>query len=906
MTCTRFAEFARAAELTSIDREPSADAAQRAIAADPTESAIVQAPAGSGKTTLLVERFLNLLAIVDRPEEILAITFTRKAAAEMRQRIRSALESSDARAEAIRLRAIALNWRLAEQPGRLQVQTIDGFCAGLVRNLPITSAFGDRTRIVEDAASIYRVAIERTFTVADAFTTELVDVFALFDNDYAQARTALGAMLARRDQWLEVVAAVLAGPKGSKDLERTRTDSIAEAVRAAVLQLQTNAFADVEAQLDPELTQRLLRIVRGRAMALGLEWPWTGLPDALGGWQFIADLVATRDATPRTRLGATQGFKSDDPHAVEQKAALRDLIRDLDQLDAIRPIAALRLLPSVERNPEDAHAMVAVATTLAITFVNLAESFRSAGVADFTELTFAALRALGSPDSPTDLALALDYRIKHVLVDEFQDTSAIQHRLLTRLIQEWQPQDGRTFFAVGDPMQSIYRFRDADVALFQRTRRNGIGLLRPQPIRLRANFRTSAPLVDWCNRTFERALGKAEDPILGQVAFSPSTPTRPSRPDDGCTMRVLVSNEPAEHDEASVVCSTIEQLRTNRPGESIAVLARTRAHLSTLLAHLDSRGIVWTGTDIQSLVEQPVIDDLLSLLRALLSHDDLRAWLALLRAPFIGLSLRDLESMAAATHVARGVLEGERDDLLSADARARLHRVRPVLSHAIRLRGQRTVRHWLEATFIRLGGADAYADSDAMRHAERLFQLIDEHHTRRVDLEALERSLAQLYAEPQPRPDPVAVMTIHKAKGLEFDHVLMPSLHRVGRVDDPPPIRWRAEGGHVLIGVNRAGRPDDVYRWLQFEERARSTNELIRLFYVAATRARHSLHLFGVLGGDAVDLREPPSGSLLGTVWPFVRNAAQRVVPGREGASGGQTERVRGVLPADYEWTPGA
>src|SRR5262249_55626985 len=161
----------------------------------------------------------------------------------------------------------------------------------------------------------------------------------------------------------------------------------------------------------------------------------------------------------------------------------------------------LRRLPTVSQSRARAESVVAVVTALALAAVRLAEVFREARVTDFAELGFAAHRALGDPDAPTDLALALDYRIKHLLVDEFQDTSGVQHRLLVRLTQEWQPGDGRTFFAVGDPMQSIYRFRDADVGLFQRTRRNGIGAIRPRSVNLHANFRSSASLVGWCNRT---------------------------------------------------------------------------------------------------------------------------------------------------------------------------------------------------------------------------------------------------------------------------------------------------------------------------------------------------------------------------------------------------------------------
>ncbi len=100
--------------------------------------------------------------------------------------------------------------------------------------------------------------------------------------------------------------------------------------------------------------------------------------------------------------------------------------------------------------------------------------FQSRGEVDFTQVTWSALRSLGTRDEPTDLALTLDYRIRHLLIDEFQDTSQSQYELLDLLTAGWTPGDGRTLFVVGDPMQSIYRFRQAEVGLFLRAWRQGM------------------------------------------------------------------------------------------------------------------------------------------------------------------------------------------------------------------------------------------------------------------------------------------------------------------------------------------------------------------------------------------------------------------------------------------------
>jgi len=119
------------------------------------------------------------------------------------------------------------------------------------------------------------------------------------------------------------------------------------------------------------------------------------------------------------------------------------------------------------------------------------------GEADFTEIAQGAVRALGTAEAPTDLLLSMDASVRHILVDEFQDTSFSQWELLVLLTSGWQPNDGRTLFLVGDPMQSIYRFRDAQVALFLKAQSEGLGSVQLEPLTLTTNFRSHAGLVDW-------------------------------------------------------------------------------------------------------------------------------------------------------------------------------------------------------------------------------------------------------------------------------------------------------------------------------------------------------------------------------------------------------------------------
>ncbi|MEK7301750.1 MAG: UvrD-helicase domain-containing protein, partial [Pseudomonadota bacterium] len=201
------------------DVAPISDADERNRALDPAQSFIVQAPAGSGKTGLLIQRYLRLLACVDAPEEIVAITFTRKAAAEMRTRVLAALEADKQPihaatayekinrelSAAVLRRDLQIGWHIAENPERLRIQTIDSLCASLTRQMPMLSKFGAQPETIDDASDFYLEAARATLELVERDNEIAHDVERLLehlDNDRARIETLLAEMLARRDHWL--------------------------------------------------------------------------------------------------------------------------------------------------------------------------------------------------------------------------------------------------------------------------------------------------------------------------------------------------------------------------------------------------------------------------------------------------------------------------------------------------------------------------------------------------------------------------------------------------------------------------------------------------------------------------------------------------------------------------------
>ncbi|HXW11001.1 MAG TPA: UvrD-helicase domain-containing protein, partial [Steroidobacteraceae bacterium] len=301
------------------------DAEARRTALDVSRSFIVQAPAGSGKTELLTQRFLALLAVVDRPEALLAITFTRKAAAEMRNRILEALRHCDDVRSNLRedtrglaRRALQADrkqgWRLLENPSRLRVLTIDALNQSLARRLPVLSGLGAGLRVDEDGRELYADAAERLLghlpsgePRAAAAVTRVLDHL---DNNVGLFVRLIGAMLARREAWLPV----LPDDVDAYDDEGSVRDALEDGRRAIVA---THLRQLVDA-IPPGLLDELWSLAHGAAQVLetlgwespiracGPEVPGAQAAD-LDRWRGLAEFLFTRKDELRASFNRTVG-----------------------------------------------------------------------------------------------------------------------------------------------------------------------------------------------------------------------------------------------------------------------------------------------------------------------------------------------------------------------------------------------------------------------------------------------------------------------------------------------------------------------------------------------------------------------------------------------------------------------
>ncbi len=857
------------------------DRRARQQALDPGASFAVQAPAGSGKTTLLTQRLLRLLTTVDEPEQVVAITFTRKAAEEMRTRIVEALELASGPAPdddfarqtwelavSAARRDAEQHWRLTEQPARLRIKTIDALCQSLVRQMPVTAGLAGRPEIVEDARALHREAARGALAEiasGGSHGRAIARVLQHLDNDWSKLETLLADMLARRDQWLPLM----------------RASSDQEFLEQSYRRTVGGELAALDAAISPPLADELTALGAFAGAHLDAS-PLRDLAQfpapefaALEQWQALAGLLLTNAGEWRKRVDKRDGFPAAGAAAKAMKVRHQDAIAVLATVPALNTrLARVRDLPALPFEVGDWAAISALLTLLKAATAHLLVLCEQGGRSDFTAFSLAALTALGESEQPTDLALALDYQIRHLLIDEFQDTSITQYDLVCGLIAGWTEGDGRSLFLVGDPMQSIYRFRQADVSLFRRVLDKGyIGSVRLQPLTLERNFRAQGALVDWINTAIPQALAAID---AGSEYFVPQTAVKPALPQP-CTLHAFAQFDAGA--EAARVVSIVAALRAADATTSIAILVRSRTHLGHITAELIAAGVRVAAREIKPFSELGVIADLQVLARALLHDADRVAWLALLRAPWCGLSLATLTDLVVgAATVPQAIDDSAWLAALEDDERARVERVRGVIAASRAAARVDPFSAVLEQTWIALGGPALAEHAQDLLDARAFFEIILSLEREGAGLTA-ERIAARLLdrfsTARGESDDAVQVMTVHRAKGLEFDHVIIPGLGRRPRGDSRRLLLLRqdkdfdsAGAETLLLAPIPVTGESPLYEYLRARDATEANEETARVLYVALTRARRQVHLLAHGRQDRDGEWQAEKGALLSLLWP--------------------------------------
>ncbi|MBK5289614.1 MAG: UvrD-helicase domain-containing protein [Acidimicrobiia bacterium] len=824
------------------------DAVRRRITHDGLDELLfVEAGAGTGKTKQLVDRVVSLIVARGVPmREIAAVTFTEAAASELRSRIREALERTVHDPVTDPEACARCEVALADLDGAA-IGTVHSFAQRILSEHPIEAGLPPNVEVLDEVESLlefghrWREQVDRMFSRVELqpviTLARLLDVRV--DDPKQPSLREVAAVFS--DNW-DRLDTLVAEPVVEPQVDRA-------AASAAIAGLE-GVLAQCATIPDDKLAERLLGFadeIRGVAAALAF-----GSDRAL-----LRVVVRKTKSTKWTHMGAG---KADNWGGKDQKKAVAEQVAAAEAtLTAIRDEAADAVLR-------------ALAGEVARFTVASAEERLREGRLEFHDLLVFARRLLRT--SP-DARQALHGRYRRLLIDEFQDTDPIQIELATLIaasvtdadpVPAWDAVavDPERLFFVGDPKQSIYRFRRADIALFLAARDRFAG----ESVRLQTNFRTVAPVLEWVNEIFgalmadespgrsprydaltpHRGAGAADHRVVllgGPHAKAEKLRAGPLRELEADTVAGAVADILTRPDEWPV--EQDGEWRPARP-EDITILVPTRTSLAMLMDALRARDIEFraeTGTLVYDTQE---IRDLLAVLRAVAYGTDGVSLVAALRSAIFACGDDDLVTYVHAG--GRWDLEAQRPDLGSD------HPVLAALAFIDELRAARwwtspsALIEWIvrERNVLMLGLAQP-RPRDTWR---RIRFLIDQARmfegSQSADLVAfvewaeLQRSeMARVHEPLLPEADDhaVRIMTIHGAKGLEFPITVVSGLTtRTGRGRNRFRVYWDGDGVGLSARKDVATAGFDRMADLEAEM---DDEEKKRLLYVACTRARDHL-----------------------------------------------------------------
>jgi ATP-dependent helicase/nuclease subunit A len=859
-------------------------------ASDPAVSAFVAASAGSGKTKLLTDRMLRLMLGGAQPGRIQCLTFTKAAAAEMALRLQHRLGKwvtfDDAALDAelralevvpnaaVRLAARALFAEVLDLPGGMRIGTIHAFCQSLLRRFPLEAAISPHFQLAEEseAEAEMLAAREDVLAQADAATVAVVAALVRAD-DFSDVVHAMQAQRGRLAPLMVVAQPV-------RESRVWRAAEARHATDAAVI--ADGVVWDAEGELHDALwrvQEHGSPAVRERALTM-LAWLSMPAAERAGHWEHWVSEFLLADGKPR-KFGTFPNDKVHKAHPWIRTAIEAEQARVLAVEDGRRAVRC-------------AEASAALLRLVAPALEAYEAQKARAGLLDYGDLIGRTERLLEDPGAAWVL-YKLDGGIDHLLLDEVQDTAPEQWRIAHRLTEEFfaglGTRDGgsRTFFAVGDPKQSIYSFQGADPAEFTRSReamagRVGISGQVWRDVELDVSFRSTAPVLGLVDAVFAdpvAADGVAVPGMLqhiadragaaGRVELWPLTP--PPESEAAAPWTIPAENQgsvSAPQMLADGVAAAVagmlargERLESrDRPLEAgdILVLVRRRGAFATALVRaLKARSVPVAGLDRLKLTEQAAVQDLLAACEAVLLPEDSLTVACVLTSPLGGLSDESLMALALG-RTARlwDVLReraGERADwgaawrFLSALAeRADFVTPHALLVEALGALGGR-------ARLLARLGAEAAEPIDEMLNAALSYTRL---HAPSLQgfVHWMRRSGAEVKREAGGAGSVVRVMTVHGAKGLQAPLVILPDT--TGLPPEREDVAWCAlPGGEVPLWAPRAELKCAAWQRAADAAKALRLREYNRLLYVALTRAEDRL----VVCGWRPRRGEPPENS---------------------------------------------
>ena len=832
----------------SIEQKPI-DHKTREEVINPESSFLVQAPAGSGKTTTLATRILELLTVVEDPKEIIAISFTNKAAAEMHEKVLDLYKDSENIdvVKKIKARAKECKWEEGFMD-LLEIMTIDSLASKITRQAPLLSK-SFFMKITEDPHEIYEAVVNETMKDNE----QIENLFPFLNYDYQKIKKQLISELEIRDQWKDEIYYYKNNPK---NIENETKLYYAKEIKGWVIKLigffkkeQIEDIKNIQSYLNPNFSEQ---------------------ESSIDFWLIFRDLIMNKEGKVRKRFGPNDGFIKDKDGIFYKEKLLKIL-----NLPNINNILDGFINVLYEKNitdilPTKIHSIAILLSELE---QNLKKQFMLRSELDYTQVVDNAIDTL----KKTDVAIVFDDNVSHILIDEFQDINRLQEKFLKLLTDNFSGNPGKSFFAVGDPMQSIYRFRKAEVDIFntlQETEK--FGDIRIKACKLEVNFRSNKKILKWLNNYYSHVFGEINDMNKGLIRYHPSSesPLTGKIKGDGVKFHILKHKKKhiytEQQKEAEYIFQTIRKIRDEKKDPKIVVLARNRSHLRTLLTLMRKADFPIEATEIDSIEYNQSFQDILCLTKALYNLNDKVSWIGILRAPWCGLKLEDLTCLFETNEdetAWRIINTPSITKHLTNDGQKRLTFLKKVISKSIQFRGRVAHRFFIESIWRQLLGHKIIVGNDDIERIDKFFDLIDQSSSPlSIDFERLERLIEDLKTNnTSTKHNPVRFFTIHKAKGLQFQCVIIPGLGRIPKADDHSLL----SKDHDILSLNN-NRDDELnlYHYHRSKELIRRNNENIRLLYVAITRAEEDCHLIGSVTENSKGELNPPKNSFLNILWP--------------------------------------
>lgn len=806
---------------------------QARAALDHSTSKCVTAGAGTGKTHVLVRKYLSLLESGVGVGSILALTFTEKAAAEMKIRVRQALAEKEGE-----------TWDAARDEFLwAKISTFHSFCASVLREFPVEANVGPGFAVLDEreAALLREEAMEDLIYGDPPDGSRKAVIGALRAVGASELKNYLEALYRRREDAEAFFAGLAESEEAVLDAWRAVVEGEQAKARAAFLDRAALSF---------ETLGDLAARYPGERDAAGTYL--RAVEPHLAGDSVAALAAVHRGSGFRANMGQKKNWAGDD---LEHLRAAYTLLKGcLKDYEAACPPAVDPSDPFTRATLEFLHDLGAVFH--AFTRATEAEKRRQNAL-DFDDLVNRTRRLFSDHDET--VAAHFRDRFRFILVDEFQDTDPVQIAIIHAILSR----EPGNLFVVGDPKQSIYLFREADVAQFRRTRDTIEQDLGGETIALDVNFRSTSAVVGFTNAVFGALMAECDRPW--EFLYEPLTP---SRTNDAGSVEVLLcpkvkDRAAGRRTEAEMAAKKIRAIVEQREkpvyrdGESrpagygdIVVLLERRTNLAYYEWALERYGIPYRVHAGPGFYERQEVYDLYNILRFLVNDLDDVALYGLLRSPYFGFSDARLFSIAGPGTSLWERLEQSGDP----DAAAAATTLRGWLSVARRLPPARLIRRIVDTSGIAVVFGGTAGGEQAAANVEKLIAIAREVSSTLADLVGeLERSIDDGQREGDApldlvASDAVSIMTVHAAKGLEFPVVVVPDLAETPRANGATIM---VEDG-LRLGVKIPNPANDhereetpILRVLKAEYRQKEEAEQKRLFYVAATRARDHLILCG-------------------------------------------------------------